>query len=163
MPFVILNTTKFQNIWPSPRQTQVIEGKPKHDGGKDRRTWVNIMQNWSTRISKCTQTNVSTDERQRINEHLGGGALWYANYHSKTVFTKNNTFRILKINYFLLLRVSSSSSFLCWYARSIFEPLGNAHVRMLLLPVSSPRTFKKDKTKFYLRIRLTVQRIHGGY
>ena len=24
------------------------------------------MQNWSTRISKCTQTNVSTDERQRI-------------------------------------------------------------------------------------------------
>jgi hypothetical protein len=106
MPFVILNTTKFQNIWPSPRQTQVIEGKPKHDGGKDRRTRVNIMQNWSTRISKCTQTNVSTDERQRINENLGGGALWYANYLSKTVFTKNNTFRILKINYFLLLHVS---------------------------------------------------------
>jgi hypothetical protein len=26
-PFVILNTAKFQNIWPSPRQTQVIEGK----------------------------------------------------------------------------------------------------------------------------------------
>jgi hypothetical protein len=46
MPFVILNTTKFQNVWPSPRQTKVIEGKPKHDGGKDRRTRVNIMQNW---------------------------------------------------------------------------------------------------------------------
>jgi hypothetical protein len=24
----------------SPRQTQVIEGKPKHDGGKDRQTRV---------------------------------------------------------------------------------------------------------------------------
>jgi hypothetical protein len=40
LAFVILNTAKFQNIWPSPRQTQVIEGKPKHDGGKDRRTRV---------------------------------------------------------------------------------------------------------------------------
>jgi hypothetical protein len=39
-PFVILNTAKFQNIWPSPRQTQVIEGKPKNGGGKDRRTRV---------------------------------------------------------------------------------------------------------------------------
>jgi hypothetical protein len=27
-------------IWQSPRQTQVIEGKPKHDGGKDRQTRV---------------------------------------------------------------------------------------------------------------------------
>ena len=26
-PFVILNTAKLQNIWPSPRQIQVIEGK----------------------------------------------------------------------------------------------------------------------------------------
>jgi hypothetical protein len=32
----------------------------------------------------------------------------------------------------------------------------------LLLPVSSPRKFKNDKKKCFLRIRLTVKRTHGG-
>jgi hypothetical protein len=31
-----------------------------------------------------------------------------------------------------------------WAQQAIFEPLGNAHVRILLLPVSSLRKFKNN-------------------